>query len=66
MINKNTSSDTINKMHSISIQDIEGSPAMFRLMRELDDGRISGETEGYVTADEARKHFRSESVCNEI
>ncbi len=39
-------------------QEIEKTKAMLRLMCELNEGRRSGEEEGYISADEVRAHFR--------
>lgn len=43
----------------VDIQDYERMRATIRLMNELEKGRISGETEGHLSADEIRAHFRA-------
>ena len=40
-------------------EEFEKTKAMLRLMCELNEGRRSGETEGYVSADEVRSYFRN-------
>ena len=43
----------------LDIQDYERTQATLRLMNELARGRRSGETEGWLTAEEVRAHFRA-------
>ena len=43
----------------LDIQDYERTQATLRLMNELARGRRSGETEGCLTAEEVRAHFRA-------
>jgi len=43
----------------INIQDYENGPATLRLMNEPAKGRMSGETEGWLSPEELREHFRS-------
>ena len=43
----------------LDIQDYERTQATLRLMNELARGRRSGETEGWLTTDEVRAHFRA-------
>lgn len=38
-------------------EDFEKTKAMLRLMCELNEGRVSGEEEGYVSADDVRTYF---------
>ena len=40
-------------------EEFENAKAMLRLMCELNEGRRSGEDEGYVSSDEVRKYFLS-------
>lgn len=40
-------------------EEIEKTKAMLRLMCELNNGRRSGEEEGYVSASDVRAHFRN-------
>ena len=42
----------------LDIQDYERTQATLRLMNELARGRRSGETEGWLTTEEVRAHFR--------
>jgi len=42
----------------LDMQDYEKTQAMLRLMNELAKGRRSGETEGWLTADDIRAHFQ--------
>ena len=55
---------TVNGRGRYTIRDIaddeefEKTKAMLRLMCELNDGRRSGETDGYVSSDDVRAHFR--------
>jgi len=39
-------------------EEFEKTKAMLRLMCDLQDGRRSGEEEGYVSSDEVRAYFR--------
>ena len=43
----------------LDIQDYERTQATLRLMNELAWGRRSGETEGWLTTEEVRAHFRA-------
>ncbi len=36
--------------------------AMKRLLSEIEKGRRSGETEGWLSADEMREHFREKAA----
>ena len=45
----------------VDMRDYEKALASLRLMNELAKGRRSGETEGYLTPDEMRAHFRAKS-----
>lgn len=45
----------------LDIQDYEKTQAALRLMGELMKGRKSGETEGWLTPDEMRAHFRTKA-----
>ena len=40
-------------------EEIEKTKAMLRLMCELNNGRRSGEEEGYVSASDVRERFRN-------
>ncbi|MCD7844463.1 MAG: type II toxin-antitoxin system prevent-host-death family antitoxin [Oscillospiraceae bacterium] len=42
----------------VDIRDYEKTRATIRLMNELAKGRRSGETEGWLTPEEVREHFR--------
>ena len=42
----------------LDIREYEKLHAYIRLMDELEKGRRSGETEGWLTSDEMRAHFR--------
>ena len=42
----------------VDLQDYEKTQATIRLMNELAKGRRSGETEGWLTPEEVRAHFR--------
>ena len=59
---------TVNGRGRYTIRDIaddeefEKTKAMLRLMCELNEGRISGEEEGYVSADAVREHFRNKRL----
>ena len=43
----------------VDMQDYERTQATIRLMNELAKGRHSGETEGWLTPDDMRAHFRA-------
>lgn len=43
----------------VDIQDYERTQATLRLMGELARGRKSGETEGWISPQEMREHFRA-------
>ena len=43
----------------VDIQDFEKAQATLKLMSELSKGRRSGETEGYLTPEDMRAHFRA-------
>lgn len=43
----------------IDIQDYERMQATHKLMNELAKGRRSGETEGWLSPDDIRAHFRA-------
>ena len=43
----------------VDIQDYERTQATIRLMNELARGRKSGETEGWLTPEDMRAHFRA-------
>ena len=43
----------------VDMQDYERTPATIRLMNELAKGRLSGETEGWLTPDDMMAHFRA-------
>ena len=43
----------------MDMQDYERTQAIIRLMNELAKGRHSGETEGWLTSDDMRAHFRA-------
>ncbi len=45
----------------VDMRDYEKTLASLRLMNELAKGRRSGETEGYLTPEEMRAHFRAKS-----
>lgn len=40
-------------------EEFEKTKTMLRLMRELNEGRRSGEEEGYLSAEDVRAYFRS-------
>lgn len=42
----------------MDIRDYERREAMDRLLRELEEGRRSGEEEGWLTIEEVEAHFR--------
>ena len=56
---------TVNGRGKYTIRDIaedeefEKTKAMLRLMCELNEGKRSGEGEGYVSSDDVRAYFRS-------
>ena len=39
--------------------ELERTKAMLKLMCELNAGRVSGEEEGYVSAEDVRKHIKN-------
>lgn len=43
----------------VDIQDYEKTQAALKLMSELAKGRRSGETEGYLSPEDIRAHFRA-------
>ena len=43
----------------VDIQDYEKAQATLRLMNELAQGRTSGETEGGLSSEDIRAHFRT-------
>lgn len=43
----------------VDIQDFEKAQATLKLVSELAKGRRSGETEGYLTPEDMRAHFRA-------
>ena len=43
----------------VDIQDYEKTQATLRLVGELEKGRKSGETEGWLSPQEMREHFRA-------
>ena len=43
----------------LDMHDYENAQATIRLMNELAKGRHSGETEGWLTPDDMRAHFRA-------
>ena len=43
----------------VDMQDYEKTQATLRLMSELAKGRKSGETEGWLTSEDMRAHFRA-------
>lgn len=43
----------------VDIQDYEKTQAALKLMSELAKGRRSGETEGYLSPENIRAHFRA-------
>lgn len=55
---------TVNGRGKYTIRDIaddeefEKTKAMLRLMCELEEGRRSGEEEGYISSEKVLKHFR--------
>ncbi len=48
----------------VDMQDYEKTQATIRLMNELAKGRKSGETEGWLTPEDMRAHFRARA--NEV
>ena len=42
----------------VDIHDYEKTQATLKLLGELEKGRISGETEGWLSPEEVRAHFR--------
>ena len=59
---------TVNGRGRYTIRDIaedeefEKAKAMLRLMCELNEGRRSGEEEGYLSSDEVRAYFRGKRL----
>lgn len=59
---------TVNGRGRYTVRDIaeddefEKTKAMLRLMCELNEGRRSGEEEGYVSASEVRAYFREKKA----
>ena len=59
---------TVNGRGRYTIRDIaedeefEKIRAMLRLMCELNEGRRSGEEEGYVSAEDVREYFRNKQL----
>jgi hypothetical protein len=55
---------TVNGRGKYTIRDIaddeefEKAKAMIRLLSELNDGKRSGEEDGYISSDEVRSYFR--------
>ncbi len=45
----------------VDMQDYEKMQATIRLMNELEKGRRSGETEGWLSPAEIRAHFRAKT-----
>ena len=45
----------------LDMQDYEKTQATLRLMSELAKGRKSGETEGWLSSEEMREHFRAKA-----
>ena len=43
----------------VDIREYEKVQATLKLLNELDKGRRSGETEGWLTAEDMRAHFRA-------
>ena len=43
----------------VDIHDCEKKQATLKLLNELEKGRISGETEGWLSPEEVRAHFRA-------
>lgn len=43
----------------VDMHDYEKAQATIRLMNEIAKGRRSGETEGYISAEDMRAHFRA-------
>lgn len=43
----------------VDMQDYEKTQATLKLMNELAKGRCSGETEGWLSLDDMRAHFRA-------
>ncbi|MEE8807755.1 MAG: hypothetical protein SOI44_04960 [Lactimicrobium sp.] len=43
-------------------EEFEKAKAMLRLMSELNEGRRSGEEEGYISSDDVRAHFRDKRL----
>ena len=45
----------------LDMQDYEKTQAKLRLMSDLAKGRKSGETEGWLSSEEMREHFRAKA-----
>ena len=45
----------------LDIQDYEKTQAKLQLMSELSKGRKSGETEGWISSEGMREHFRAKA-----
>ena len=43
----------------VDIREYEKAQATLKLLNELDKGRRSGETEGWLTSEDMRAHFRA-------
>ena len=43
----------------VDIRDYEKAQATIKLLGELEKGRISGETEGWLSPEKVRAHFRA-------
>jgi len=43
-------------------EDYEHTKAALRLMCELEEGRKSGEQQGWIAAEDVRKHFGAKSI----
>ena len=43
-------------------EDYERTKAALRLMSELEEGRKSGEQQGWIAAEDVRKHFGAKNV----
>lgn len=42
----------------LDLRDYERTEAALRLMREIEEGRRSGEEEGWLSSEEVKEHFR--------
>lgn len=45
----------------LDMQDFEKTQATLKLLNELEKGRKSGETEGWLSPEEVRAHFRAKA-----